>query len=130
MEAYFLRLSHGLRVSVPTTEPSSRNKTRGRKILSCAHCGCDLFAADFIGQSAAKLTRALQFHHSGACKAWTPELSSDIYWPDFEPPLVACARAKKAALAIEHLKAGASPDASGRHGIRALHAAAVAASQL
>ena len=126
MEAYFLRLSHGLRVTLPTTEPSSRNKTRGRKLLSCAHCGCDLFAADFIGQSAAKLTRALQFHHSGACKAWTPELSSDIYWPDFEPPLVACARAKKAALAIEHLKAGASPDASGRHGIRALHAAAVA----
>ena len=73
------------------------------------------------------MTRGLQHHHAGHCLA-APTLSADstCCWPNGAPPLIACALAGSTDVAIELLRGGASPNAIGKYGQRALHAAALA----
>ena len=93
-------------------------------ILRCEHCSCTLSADDFLNQPALRMDAALRHHHTKACVSLP--IPTIKCWPDEQPPLVACALAGHTAVGLILLSGGADPDADGRYGSRALHAAAAA----
>ena len=62
-------------------------------LVRCAHCGASLLAADYLGQPAAAMDRALAHHFARRCLAG-PSLSEaclaggPLPWVGGEPPLV------------------------------------------